>query len=103
MTPIERAARALHHRHQQTFFVSDPTGKSRGDWRPNKLTAWDDLNEGQRNVFYEDARTVIEQIREPSDAAIEAGSSEFRGIGVETRDAVKEAWHAMINVALGVR
>lgn len=81
MTPLERAARAL---------------ADRADGGP-----WEHLPRAHHQLYIEDARAVLEAIREPSEAMKRAGTAVMRGDGDDKywADAVG-AYAAMIDAAL---
>lgn len=81
MNPIERAARALCE------LEGNPPGATM-DGKP----LWQD--------YVPEVRAVLAAIREPSEHAVEGGSTRFRGIGLQTREAVTQAWGTMIDALL---
>jgi hypothetical protein len=55
---------------------------------------WENLEEKQRNYFYQKARAAIEAMREPTEAMIAREDDDGRAM-------VIEIWQAMIDAALG--
>jgi len=96
MTPIERAARALC-----TLDRKDPDTVSGPGLQ--KSVALDLRKPGEGHFAWEEyvseVLAVLRAIREPSEKMVEEGSSRFRDIGLQTRPAVTDAWHAMIDTA----
>lgn len=69
MTPLDRAARALHEASRQTRFVRDCADPSAPPAeRPMPFVSWDDLRSADRDTYTERAHAVITAIREPSEA-----------------------------------
>lgn len=82
MTPIERAARAIHNFRQSRGFGG--------------LATWESEPHEIHTLHLDTARAVLEALREPSDFMLDAG-----GNYVETRLDTRENWQAMIDAALG--
>jgi hypothetical protein len=85
-TMLKRAARALH--------ASESAGEQ----------AWDDLDVITRSAFKRDAAAVIEAIREPDEAVIDAGDEIIGACHgqQEPADAV-DVWAVMIDTILSDR
>lgn len=108
MTPLERAARALHKRYIEE--------RIRNGVKPSDLPAWDDLGEDGSYYFTASARAVIVAIREPDTAVIEAGGEQVldtevgdgqyasiadgRGSKLMANNQAVNAWAAMIDAIL---
>lgn len=92
MTPLERAARALHKDYVE--------GRIRMGVAPSDLPAWEDLGPDGEFSFYAPARAVIEAIREPSEAMWDAGDDHC-----PHRDTANptKVWAAMIDALLEER
>lgn len=80
MTLIERATRAL------CVGLPDEDG-------------YQDACCGKCGRWVEKAREVLEAIREPSDAMVDAGLPQVQAIEVEEPD-IRDVWQAMIDAAL---
>lgn len=85
MTPLERAARALH-----TIYTDE---KERSGARD--MPSWDELGDDGRFYFTHRVRAVLQAIREPSEAMIEAASDEGGCDGTHI-----SVYRAMIDAAL---
>lgn len=76
MTPIERAARALHDRTVHVRRVRDCEHPQREPVeRVVAGTPWDDLTEQEREKRRDDVRAVIAAIREPSEGMEDAAEA----------------------------
>lgn len=64
MTPIQRAARALHKRYVEE--------RIRNGVKPSDLPSWDDLDVDGVYYFTAPVRDVLAAIREPSEAMVQA-------------------------------
>lgn len=73
MTPLERAARALHDRTRQFRYIRDCTKPELPPVRrPAPFVEWDDLSDEERAERIEQARAVLTAIREPSEGMEQA-------------------------------
>jgi len=110
MTPLERAAKALHESRQPLRYIRDPlnptvppVAKAMGD-----AVAWEELTPDQRSQVIEEVRTVLTAVREPSEAMAEAGSgADLTESGYDlsyvvylAEDGATECWQGMIDAAL---
>lgn len=93
MIPLERAARALHDLAQQVCFIRDPLDVNVVHKRPRQRVAWEGLSDGDRRVYFDQARAVLMAIREPSKAMIDAYDQHDLAL-------VESGWSAAIDVAL---
>lgn len=117
MTPLERAARALHERTRQFVRVRDPENpRQEPVVRPYPFIAWDDLSQSGRDGYLASARAVIDAIREPDRPMIEAGGEQVldtevgagqyasiadgRGSKLTADQQATNAWTAMIDAIL---
>ncbi|MFS0771049.1 hypothetical protein [Sphingomonas sp. 1P08PE] len=95
MTPLERAARALHKDYIES--------RIRMGVNPNDLPSWDDLGADGEFSFYTPARAVIEAIREPSAEMVAAGDATDQMASVNGPHADTPpllVWPAMIDALL---
>jgi hypothetical protein len=101
MTPLVRAAQALHKASQEQGFIRDPLDVDTFKLFPRGLKAWEELSEGHRRVYFEATRAVLAAIREPSAQAIGWGSDAVEELAAENkRAAAQSAWRAMIDALL---
>ena len=96
MTPLERAARALHKDYVE--------GRIRMGVKPSDLPAWEDLGPDGEFAFYAPARAVIEEIREASEAMEMTGYGNSKcdpdNTGIVDNPRPDDAWRAMIDALL---
>lgn len=102
MTPLERAARALHQDYVK--------GRVRMGVRPADLPACEELGPDGEFSFYAPARAVLQAIREPSEAMVHAWFDAPLELpeGVSWQDPssvtdpyqARSDWRAMIDAAL---
>lgn len=95
MTPLERAARAL-------CTDRDPGDTSGG---PHPSGTWIEKGEAWWTGYVDQARAVLEAIREPSEGMVKEGAYQIPcGQGVEegppNASDAKDCWQAMIDAAL---
>jgi len=89
MAPLERGARALHRRRVE------------GQHPKPENHPWEALSRREQALFRADAYAVLQAIRDPSEAQIEAGAgAPFSRI--DDQDA-EHLWQAMIDTALEER
>lgn len=86
MTPLERAARALHK-----DYIEE---RIRNGVKPSDLPSWDDLGSDGRLYFTHKVRAILTAIREPSDYMAAAGTLPDR------EPLAEDVWKAMIDAAL---
>lgn len=79
MTPLERAARALH-----AEYLSE---RKRFGVKPSDLPTWEKLGEDGIYSFTSTVRTVLAAMREPTDEMLKAGKCTV------------EHWHRMVDIA----
>lgn len=90
MTPIERAAQAMH-------------ASAQPEWE------WNDADcEPLRKIYRDAARAMIASLRDPDEDMMQAGAEVIRHIGREESDEAyrndaADTWRLMINAALGER
>lgn len=79
---IERVARRLFWQHD-------------GKYAERGMPTWESLDDLTRDSFLKDARAAIDEMREPTDAMVEAGDK-------DTRDwaSAETAYRAMIDAAI---
>lgn len=82
MTPIERAARALHKDYVEN--------RIRMGVKPEDLPAWEDLGPDGQLSFYAPARAVLTAIREPSEGMTKADVLSTVEIWNDERDGERE-------------
>ncbi len=98
MTPLERAARALC----ELAGEAPDAPAMAGGFQRSVSSGVRLPNEGpfRWQAYTGQARAVLAAIREPSEGMTEIGSAKFRGVGIQTRQAVGDAWEVMIDAAL---
>lgn len=97
---IDRVARAAWERRMQGMRALFPHDNS-----PGMSETWETMLPSFRALWREVARTSIEAMREPTEDMLGAGDSKMpeiaKGQDITTgRDALAEAWPAMIDAAL---
>lgn len=108
MSPLERAARALHETTRETRYIRDPESPSSP---PREVTkppvAWDGLADSVRASYVSQARAVLGAIREPSEGMIEAyangvsrGLAPGESVGPEAYRLREDGFAAMIDAVL---
>lgn len=85
MTPLERAARALHRRRVE------------GQHPKPDNYPWESLSRREQAIFRADAYAILAAIREPSEAMVEAGWASECVIPSQSPEG---AWQAMIDAML---
>lgn len=101
ITPLERAARALREATKQVFYVRDPENPTvpPAEYHALGWVAWEDNSDIDRQVYIDQARAVLQAIREPSEDMVSHGREAWAQYA--TADATSRAiWARMINAAL---
>ena len=98
MTPLERAARAVHESHRGPIvdFVRERGMKSEAEIE-SRRPPWERETAAMRKPYLDAARAVLTAIREPSEGMREAG--EFMEDDGTVRDPTW-AWQRMIDAML---
>ncbi|MFZ5666950.1 MAG: hypothetical protein ACOY7L_17190 [Pseudomonadota bacterium] len=120
MTPLERAARALHARTRQIVRVRDPENpRNEPTERMFPFVEWDALPQSAKDGYAETVRAVLTATREADRAMTEAGGEQVldtevgagqyasiadgRGSKLMANNQAVNAWTAMIDAILAGR
>lgn len=105
MTPLERAARALHERLRPVRRIRDPLNiEAPPIEKKERGTDWDSITDEQRAERIDQARAVLLAIREPSEGMGQAmiditGDTHFQKLDGSSY-AQADVYKAMIDAAL---
>lgn len=98
MTPLERAARALHDDTRRFRAIRDPAFPTEPPIvQQSPFIEWDALPIDARERYYGQVHAVLQAVREPSEGMVGAGERPFQS---EALTGVRRVWEAMIDAAL---